>query len=120
MKILWFALLHRATIKIAILAPSHNLSDCIFATKARIDNRKNLSNSDTSSTCHDNMANFGLLTGEIGSGVWGTPANFKWFCVLTALLHGTLVVVVSQTAALNRGRHLYSAGRPSHWALPTF
>ena len=37
--------------------------------------------------------------------------------VLAALLHGTLVVGVSQTAALNRGRHLYSAGRPSSWAL---
>ena len=50
----------------------------IFATKARIDNRKK------------NLA---------------------------ALLHGTLVVGVSQTAAFNRGRHLYSAGRPSGWAL---
>ena len=37
--------------------------------------------------------------------------------MLAALLHGTLVVGVSQTAALNRGRHLYSAGRPSGWAL---
>ena len=37
--------------------------------------------------------------------------------VLAALLHGTLVVGVSQTAALNRGRHLHSAGRPSRWAL---
>jgi len=37
--------------------------------------------------------------------------------VLAALLHGTLVVGVSQTAALNRGRHLYSAGQPSRWAL---
>jgi len=36
---------------------------------------------------------------------------------LAALLHGTLVVGVSQTAAFNRGRHLYSAGRPSRWAL---
>jgi len=36
---------------------------------------------------------------------------------LAALLHGTLVVGVSQTAALNRGRHLYSAGQPSRWAL---
>jgi len=36
---------------------------------------------------------------------------------LAALLHGTLVVGVSQTAALNRERHLYSAGRPSRWAL---
>ena len=33
------------------------------------------------------------------------------------LLRGTLVVGVSQTAALNRGRHLYSGGRPSRWAL---
>ena len=29
--------------------------------------------------------------------VWGTPANFNWFRVLAALLHGTLVVGVSQT-----------------------
>jgi len=36
---------------------------------------------------------------------------------LAALLHGTLVVGVSQTAAFNRGRHLYLAGRPSGWAL---
>jgi len=36
---------------------------------------------------------------------------------LAALLHGTLVVGVSQTAALNSGRHLYSAGQPSRWAL---
>ena len=47
----------------------------------------------------------------------GTPANFNGFRVLSALMHGTLVVGVSQTAALNRGRHLYSAGRPSRWAL---
>ena len=47
----------------------------------------------------------------------GHPGNFNGFRVLTALLHGTLVVGVSQTAALNRGRHLYSAGRPSRWAL---
>jgi len=34
---------------------------------------------------------------EIGSGVWGTPANFNRFRVLAALLHGTLVVGISQT-----------------------
>jgi len=45
------------------------------------------------------------------------PANFNGFRVVAALLHGTLVVGVSQTAALNRGRHLYSAERPSRWAL---
>jgi len=69
----------------------------IFATKARVDNeKKNLLNSDTSSTCPYNMVNFGPLAAEIGSGVWGTPANFNGFCVLAALLHGTLVGV-SQT-----------------------
>jgi len=36
---------------------------------------------------------------------------------LAALLHGALVVGVSQTAAFNRGRHLHSAGQPSRWAL---
>jgi len=43
--------------------------------------------------------------------------NFNGFRVLVALLHGTPVLGVSQTAALNRGCHLYSAGRPSRWAL---
>jgi len=37
--------------------------------------------------------------------------------ILAALLHSTQVVGISQTAALSRGRHLYSAGRPSRWAL---
>ena len=90
----------------------------IFATKARIDNRKkNLLSSNISSRCPHNMVNFGLLPAEIVSLVWGTPANFNGFRVLAALLHGTLVVGVSQTAAFNRGRQLYSAGRPSGWAL---
>jgi len=63
------------------------------------------------------MVNFGLLAAEIVSLVWGTPANFYGFRVLAALLYGTLVVGVSQTAAFNRGRHLYSIGRPSGSAL---
>ena len=63
------------------------------------------------------MVNFGPLAAEIVSLVWGTPGNFNGFRVLATLLHGTLVVCVSQTAALNRGCHLYSAGRPSRWAL---
>jgi len=39
-----------------------------------------------SSTCSHNMANFGRLEAEIGSGVWGTPANFNEFRVLASLL----------------------------------
>jgi len=39
----------------------------------------------------------GPLTAEICSGVLGTPTNVSGFRVLAALLHGTLVVGVSQT-----------------------
>jgi len=53
---------------------------------------KNLLSSNTSLTCSRSMVNFDPLTAEIGSGVWDTPAS-------------------------NRGRQLYSAGRPSRWAL---
>jgi len=56
---------------------------------------KSLLNSNTSSTCSDNMVNFGVLPAEICWRVWGTAANFSWFRVLAALLHGTLVVGVS-------------------------
>ena len=77
---------------------------------------KNLLNSNTSSTCPHNMVNCGL-TSEICWRVWGAPANFNGFRVLAALLNGTLVVGVSQTAALKRERHQYSAGLPSRWAL---
>ena len=97
---------------------STTVSGYIFATKACIDNRKkNLLSSNISPTCPHNMMNFGPLAADIVSLVWGTPGNFHWFRVLAALLYGTLVVGVSKTAALNRGRHLCSAGRPSRWAL---
>jgi len=62
----------------------------IFASKARIDNRKKLLNSNVSPTCPYNMVNFGLLVAEIVSLVWGTPANVNGFRVLVALLHSTL------------------------------
>jgi len=145
---------------------------------------KNLLNSNISSTSPHNMANFGPLTAELGSGVWGTPANFNGFRVLPSLLQRRRPVEANQTlqdvspsprlvhhilyisAALarwrdfarckihftfnscillhwqryctalhqrawaklcgvvqgmelrnfRRGRHLYSAGRPSRWA----
>ena len=73
------------------------LSGYIFANKACIDNRKKLLSSNISSTCPHNMVNFGPLAAEIVSLVWGTSANFNGFGVLAALLHGSLVVGVSQT-----------------------
>jgi len=54
----------------------------VFATKARIDNRKNLLNNNTSSVCPRDMVNFGPLMAEICWRVWGTPANFNGFRVL--------------------------------------
>ena len=71
---------------------------------------KNLLSNNISPTCPYNMVNYGPLAAEIVSLVWSTPANVNGFRVLAASLH-------SQTAALNKGRHLYSAGRPSRWAL---
>jgi len=58
-----------------------------------------------------------FLVAEIDLVVWGTPSNFNGFRVLAALLHGSQVVRQPHFAALNRGRHLCSAGRRSGWAL---
>jgi len=94
------------------------LSGYIFATEAHINNRKNMLNSNISSTCSHNMVNFGALTAENGSGVWGHPCKFQRVSRL-----GSITARHSSSgrqpnfAALNRGRHLYSAGRPSRWAL---
>ena len=93
------------------------LSGHIFGTKACIDNRKkNLLNSSSSSTCSDNIVNF-LLTAETCWRLWGTPANFSGFRILATLLHDTSSERQPNFAALNRGCHLYSAGRPSRWAF---
>ena len=77
--------------------------------------KKLVKNSNTSSTCPDNIVHFGLLTAEICWRVWGTPANFNGFRVLPALLHGS--GRQPNFEAFNRGSHLYSAGRPSRWAM---
>jgi len=55
--------------KIRHLGTITQLCRAVFATKACIDNGKNLLNANTS-TCPHNMVNFGPLTAEIGSGVW--------------------------------------------------
>jgi len=67
------------------------------------------------------MANFGPLAAEIVSLVWGTPANFNGFRLLAALLHGTLLVGVSQTLrCLTEGATYIRQGghHVGHW--PTF
>jgi len=78
------------------------LSGYIFAIKAHIDNRKKILSSNVSPICAHNMVNFGPLAAETGSVVWGTPPNVNGFRVLAALLHGTLVVGVSQTCGVEQ------------------
>jgi len=56
-----------------------------------------LLNSNISPTCPHNMVNFGPLAAEICWRVWGTPTHFNVFRVLPSLLHGILVMGVSQT-----------------------
>ena len=64
------------------------------------------------------MVNFGPLAAEIVLLVWGTPANFNGFGVLAALLHGILVVGVSQTLRRWTEGATYSRqGDASRWAL---
>jgi len=79
---------------------------------------KNLLNSKTSSTCPDNMVNFGLLTAGICWRVWGSPANFERVSHLSSVTARHCSSGRQPNfATLNRGRHLHSAGRPSRWAL---
>jgi len=66
------------------------LSGYVFAIEARINNRKKLVKQQYFLHMPHNMANFGPLAAEIGSGVCGTAANFSGFRVLAALLQGTL------------------------------
>jgi len=73
---------------------------------------KNMLNINVSPTCSHNKANFGLLTAEIGSGVWGTPAHFNGFRFFAALLHGTLRWTEGATYIRQGGHHV------GHW--PTF
>ena len=93
-----------------------NLSCYISATVAYIDNRKKLLSSNVSPRCHHNMMNFGTLAAEIDPDVWGTPTNFNGFRYRVTARYCSSGRQPN-FAALNRGCQLYSAGRPSHWAL---
>jgi len=73
------------------------LSGYIFATKAHIDNRKNIVKQQYLPRCLHNMVNFGTLTAEISWRVWGIPANFNGFRVLDSLLQRRRSTEVNQT-----------------------
>jgi len=102
-----------------LCAPSHNFVFPVFATKACIDNWKKLLNSNISLACPHNIVNFGPLKRLRSVGEFETAASK--FQRVSRL--GSVTARHSSSgrqlnfAALNRGRHLYSAGRPSRWAL---
>ena len=90
------------TQKIAKNSPSGHhrttLSGYIFAIKARIDSRKKVVKQQYLPHMSPQYGELRpIVADEIVSLVWGTPANFNGFRVLAALLHGTLVVGISQT-----------------------
>ena len=112
------------TQKIAKNLPSAHhrttLSGYIFATKACIDSRKNLLNSNIFPTRPYNMVNFGLLAAEIFSLVWGTPANVNTQQASrlgSVTARHCIVVSVSKTLRRCTEGATYVAGRPSRWAL---
>jgi len=94
------------------------LSGCIFAAEACIDNwKKNLLNTDTSSTCPHNIELRATNGWDLLASL-GHPFQFQRLSRL-----GSVTVQHSSSgrqpnfAALNRGCHLYSAGWPSLGAL---
>jgi len=66
-------------------------------TKAHINNRKKPVKQQYLRHMSPQCGELRPLAAEIGSVVWGTPANFNGFRVLAALLHSTAVVGVSLT-----------------------
>jgi len=94
--------------KFAIWAPLHSFVGLYLRNKARIDIQKktcykqylphmSLMDMWGRYCCPYNMVKVGLLAVEIISLVWGTPVNFNGQRVLAPLLHGTLVLGVSET-----------------------
>ena len=69
----------------------------MFATKARIDNRKKLVKQQCLPHMSSQYGKLGPLEAEIVSLVWGIPGNFNGFRVMAVLLHGTLLVGISHT-----------------------
>jgi len=83
---------------IAIWALSHHFVALLCSQLRHVSTvRKNLLNSDIYSRCPHNMVNFGPLSAQIGSGVWGTSENFNGFRILSSLLQRRRSLEANQT-----------------------
>ena len=94
------------------------LSGYVFATKAHIGNRKKLVKQQYVLHMSPQYGKLRPTNGWDRSGSLGHPCKIStgfssWQRYCTASSSGRQ----PNFAALNRGRHLYSAGRPSGWAL---
>jgi len=108
--------------KIAKKSPSGHhhttLSGYIFANKTRIDNWKKLIRQQYLFHMSPQYGELRPTSGSDRSGSLRHPCKFQRVSRL-----GSVTTRHSSSgrqpnfAALNRGRHLYSAGRPSRWAL---
>jgi len=92
------------------------LSGYIFATKARIDNRKKLVKRRYLLQMSTQYGELRPTGGWDRSGSLGHPCKFQWVSHLGSVTarHSSSA---RQPVALNRRHHLYSAGWPSCWAL---
>jgi len=102
--------------KLAICAPSHNFVGLYLRNEGTYrQSEKNLLSNNISSTCPHNMVNFGPLAAEI---VWGHPCKFQRVSRLGSVTARHCTSGRQPNfAALNTGRHIYSARRPSRLAL---
>ena len=77
-----------------------------------------MSNSNISPTCPHNMVNFGPTSGWDLLASLGHPSKFEQVSrVGSVTARHCSSGRQPNLASLNRGRHLYSAGRPSRWSL---
>jgi len=93
------------------------LSGYIFATKARIDNRKKIIKQQYLPHMSPRYGELRPTSGWDRFISLGHPSNFNGFRLLAALLHSTVVVGVSQTVQRwTEGATIFGR-RPSRWAL---
>jgi len=95
-----------------------NLLGCIFATKAHIDNRKKLVKQQYVLHMSPQYGELRPTNGWDRFGSLGLPCKFQLVLRLASVtVRHSSSWRQPNFATLNRGRHLYSAGRPSRWAL---
>jgi len=94
------------------------LSGFIFATKAHIDNRKKVIKQQYLLHMSPQYSELPPISGWDRIVSLGHPCKFQRVSRLGSVTaRHSSIGRQPNFAALNRGRHLYSAGRPSRWAL---